>query len=679
MKFKEKKQKQVNNIRFKSIRSKLIRSMLLIAVIPILLIGGKAVIQISDITRTNFESTSNDITTNSKKLLDSEFNSIIDVITAFSNKDIFSNLNISEDSSIDDVPEIKDNLKLIQQSNSTIMSISFTFGKSKSYYSYPENYISENFNPALTDSFKAASQFNGNLFISNIYTDSNSNNEVVTIAKGIMRNKVCLGVISVDLNINAISGNLTNLLEDSNNEFILCDTNGHVIASTNSTLLGTSAVADYPIWNDIASNTKGLNTFILQNEKYLATYSTSEVTGWKFIYKIPENVLTQSIYSLLKDFAIAIILITLAVILISSKLSSGLSKNISKIKLCINNASKGNFTTKIDINSKDELQDLANSFNDMCINVSSLIKNVNSSVDDVNTASSNLNNMSMELTSSISQVNDTINQIAIGTTESTNDLTSLNNNMEDVSNAINNIDIATSNVNALATKANSLSEFGLDIINALIDKSNETKQSTYAVNEVIQLVSKSVEEIALMNNTISKITEQTNLLSLNAAIEAARAGDSGKGFAVVADQIRKLAEQTSVSAKDISKTITEIKSNVQSAVNKATETSSIVESQEHSVRQSQDIFTDIINSINILSVKVNEITEDVKGVTMQKNQVLAQVQNLSSIVEETSSGADDVSNFCQKVNSTTDEFLNASSKLKKLSDMLQLEINKFQF
>lgn len=664
----------------KSIHFKLLESMFLISIIPIIIICSVAFIKINDITSSNFKSSSTASTLGTKKLLDSQFENLINTLISFSKKDVFINGNISNKSTIDEFSEIKNDLKLIKESNSSILDIDFTFDKSKSYYSYPNNSISDDFDPTARESYKGASQFRDNAYISNIYKNSQSGNDCVTISYGVRKNSESIGVISIDLDLKNLSKSLTNMLgENSSFEFILCDINGQVIASTNEKLIDTKTVTEYSIWEKIRSNSSGVSEFSFNNQKYLGSYATSEVTGWKFINKIPEKVLTQSRNSLIRDFILIMVAVIIAIIVISTKFSNNLSNNILKIKNAFSEAASGNFNNKIVINSRDELQDLANSFNDMCINISSLLKSVNLSVDDVNSASLSLNDKSKELYSSISNVNEIINKIDLGTTDSTKNLESLSSNMEDVSNSINRIDSAAANVNNMASKANSLSEFGLDIINALIDKANETRKITYEVNNVIQLVSKSVEEIATMNDTITQITKQTNLLSLNAAIEAARAGESGRGFSVVAEQIKKLAEQTELSAKEISVTITHVKTNVENAVEKANETSNAVENQQNSVKKSHDIFRDIISSINTLSVKVNDISKDLGELTSRKDTVLNQVQSLSEIVAETSDGAGNVACVCQKVDETTTEFLDSSNKLKHLSDNLQSEINKFNY
>lgn len=664
----------------KSIHFKLLRIMLLISIIPIIVIGSVSFVKISDITINNFNNSSSAAVLNSKKLLDSQFEGLINPIISFSKRDIFlKNSNISGKSLIEDFPEIKENLKLIKESNKSISSIDFTFDKSKSYYSYPENKMDGDFKATDRESYKGAAGFRDTPYITNIYKNKENNTDSVTIAYGIRRGNELIGVASIDLDLGNLSKSLVNMFDEGNYEFIVCDINGHVIGSTNSEIIDTKIVSEYSNWDSIRSNEKGTSKATTADGEYVVSYVTSEVTGWKFIYKIPQSVLTESRNSLIGGFALLIIIVFLGVIMTSTRFSNNLSKNILKIKDAINGAALGNFNTKISLNSKDELENLANSFNQMCTNVSSLIQNVNSSAEDVNSASLSLNDKSKEISSDISNVNKTINKINLGTTESTKELEELTSNMNDVSDSINRIDSGAINVKSIADKANTLSEFGLDIIDVLIDNSNNTKEMSYEVNSSIQLVFKSVEEIAVLNETITKITQQTNLLALNASIEAARAGEAGKGFTVVAEEIKKLAEQTEASAKHIKNTIMHIKTNVEIAVEKGNQTSTAVSNQENSVKKSRDIFTDIISSINNLSVKVNEISNDLNKLTNKKEQVLNQVQSLYSIVTETSEGADNVELLCGKVDEATSEFIGASSKLKVLSDNLKEEINKFNY
>ena len=172
----------------KSIHFKLLQSMFLISIIPIIIICSVAFIKINDITSSNFTSSSTTSTLGTKKLLDSEFENIINTLISFSKKDIFISGDLSMKSTIDEYSEIKNDLKFIKGSNSSIISVDFTFDKSKSYYGYPEKVVASDFNPTSRAVYKGGSGYKDNAYISNIYKNLDTNTDCVTIAYGI-RNK----------------------------------------------------------------------------------------------------------------------------------------------------------------------------------------------------------------------------------------------------------------------------------------------------------------------------------------------------------------------------------------------------------------------------------------------------------------------------------------------------------
>lgn len=231
----------------------------------------------------------------------------------------------------------------------------------------------------------------------------------------------------------------------------------------------------------------------------------------------------------------------------------------------------------------------------------------------------------------------------------------------------------------MAESTNELGKEGLQLVEDIKSKSDVTKNSTTEVYNVVSDVSYSIEKIQNINKAISDITEQTNLLALNAAIEAARAGEAGRGFAVVSDQIRKLAEETSQSAKQIDAIITEINTNAEQAVNKAKLTTDAVKSQEDVVNHSQEIFTKIINELDEVTSKIYEISRSTESVNKMKDNVSHQVDSLSSILEETAAGTEEVTASAEEVSAATQEFVVNFSKLKEMADDLNNQIDHFKF
>ena len=185
-------------------------------------------------------------------------------------------------------------------------------------------------------------------------------------------------------------------------------------------------------------------------------------------------------------------------------------------------------------------------------------------------------------------------------------------------------------------------------------------------------------DISKMNNAISEITKQTDLLSLNASIEAARAGEAGKGFAVVADEIRKLAEETAGTAKEIEETVRLISETTERAVEDVYLTINVMEEQDKVVLQSKETFENIISSVNELAHSVQDISTSIKVVNNMKNQVVSNVHNLSAILEETAAGTEEVAASAIEVSDSTEKVVEELTGLRDLSIELSDKIDVFE-
>jgi methyl-accepting chemotaxis protein len=184
-------------------------------------------------------------------------------------------------------------------------------------------------------------------------------------------------------------------------------------------------------------------------------------------------------------------------------------------------------------------------------------------------------------------------------------------------------------------------------------------------------------QISNISDALTAITAQTNLLSLNASIEAARAGDAGKGFAVVASEIRNLAEQSKQSTAEIKVIIESIQSKAATAAESIKNTKQVVEEQDVAVVHTQEIFDEILKSIENMTIKVKEIRGSILITNENKSALLSSIENISSVSEETASASEEVTASTEEINATMEEFARYSANLKKLADQLGLEVSRF--
>jgi methyl-accepting chemotaxis protein len=216
------------------------------------------------------------------------------------------------------------------------------------------------------------------------------------------------------------------------------------------------------------------------------------------------------------------------------------------------------------------------------------------------------------------------------------------------------------------------------MINTLIEKSNKTKIATSEVNDIVQDMNESTKQINAISEKIANITEQTNLLSLNASIESARAGEAGRGFAVVADEIRKLAEESKSSTEEIKAIIASIQMKSDTAVKAIALTENVVNEQELAVDQTQHIFSEILKSIEVMITKVNEVKMAIVDINEKKQLTVSEIENISFISEQTASASEEVSASSEEISATMEELTAHSSELQILAEQLGIEINKFK-
>jgi methyl-accepting chemotaxis protein len=219
---------------------------------------------------------------------------------------------------------------------------------------------------------------------------------------------------------------------------------------------------------------------------------------------------------------------------------------------------------------------------------------------------------------------------------------------------------------------------GLNMIETLTEKSNKTKLATGEVKDIVQDMNESTKKINAISETISNITEQTNLLSLNASIESARAGEAGKGFAVVAEEIRKLAEESKISTQEIKTIIEMIQEKSNTAVEAIQLTGIIVNEQDLAVAQTQEIFSEILKSIQIMITKVDEVKISIVDINEKKQSTVAEIKNISFISEQTASASEEVTASSEEITATMEELTEHSSDLQILAEKLMNKISEFK-
>ncbi|MBP1155078.1 MULTISPECIES: methyl-accepting chemotaxis protein [unclassified Paenibacillus] len=331
-----------------------------------------------------------------------------------------------------------------------------------------------------------------------------------------------------------------------------------------------------------------------------------------------------------------------AVIIIGILIALFLSKMIVRPILIVTEklnefaSNGGDLTNRIHVASKDEIGDLAQSFNALIESFRQMIENISDNASQVAAASQ--------------QISASSEEIASGTTSQANDVQTMSELFKELSAAINLVAISAEQAAELSSNTLAIANDGGTVIRSSIDGMNQVNQQMSKLEEDSNKIGEIIE-------VIDDISEQTNLLALNAAIEAARAGEQGRGFAVVADEVRKLAERSGEATKQITGIIKGMQENTKQSVIAVGE--GVFTSQ-----QTGTAFEKIIAVVNDSAQKVTEIAAASEQQAAQSSEVLVSIENISAATEEAAASSQETAATAQSLAKLAEDLNHMVSNFK---------------
>lgn len=372
-----------------------------------------------------------------------------------------------------------------------------------------------------------------------------------------------------------------------------------------------------------------------KGKPYLYLYTPLEGQEAMVCALIPSKMITKQADEMLTITVTLVVIASFIAIFIGTIFASGISKAITKAINILNKTAKGDLTVKADLNRNDEFEQLADGINDMIEGVKKLIrrtslvsKNVAGNAGEVSENSEILLSATEEITRAVEEIEDGANVQAADA----QDCLAL---MSNLSNQIGMMTERAENMGDITDKTQVIIREGTVIVGELSDKANDTANITKVVINDIQKLGEKSLAVSEIIGTINDVAEQTNLLSLNASIEAARAGAAGRGFAVVAEEIRKLAVQSRNAADQIGDIIDEIVEQTEKTVSTTKEAENIVESQGVSLQNTVDVFYNINSHVENLTANLIQILDGIFEIERTKDETMKAVGSITSTTQQT--------------------------------------------
>ena len=351
---------------------------------------------------------------------------------------------------------------------------------------------------------------------------------------------------------------------------------------------------------------------------------------------------------------------------------------IKKLVAHTEQVAQGDLTKTIDIQSKDEIGRLVTSFSAMQQQLQATLSHVNETAQHVVIGADTLEQSVNQVNEATNQVSSAIQEIAANTEQVSSDAKQTLAIVSAITNQINDISTTTTHLTTEAIHASSVAMEGNNSVQKSVQGIDTISQSAKTSLTITEKMNTRAQEVSQITKIISSISDQINLLALNAAIEAARAGEYGKGFAVVADEIRSLAEQSAISASNISTLIGEMQNDSNNTVMAITNVVTKIDEESSNIYSAGETFKDISTLVDTIKSDIQSVTATIQHIAASSHQMLETTNITVNALQETNDNSQNIAASIEEQSASTEEMLSITIELNEMINNLTEQIRHFK-
>lgn len=564
-------------------------------------------------------------------------------------------------------------LDTIQSAKSDVVELTYVGTEKGIFMTSPttlEN--SSDFDPRERPWYKEAMENNTEVIITEPYISNSTNKVVVTIAKATADNK---GVVAIDLKLDSLADILNSVKIGEEGYLFLLDRTKHYISHPTAEA-GSEASEDF--FEKLYTSDTGKVNYITEGEQKRLAFTTNELTGWKIAGAMHLTEVDKNVAPIM-NFSISIIVIAL---LLGGILVLLLVRSFSKpIKLLVEASeriSQKDLSVGVELNTNDEFEVLAKAFNQMRENLNDIISRVHLESTNLASASEQLSASTDQNTLATEQISTSIQEVAIKSGHQSESIEDSEKMTIEMAESVYQIVTSSNEVSATATNTMSAVNEGNKALETTVNQMKYIKENTHELAHNIEGLGHLSNQISNIVDVITAISDQTNLLALNAAIEAARAGEHGKGFAVVADEVRKLAEESAQSAVQIKELIEQIHSVTGNTVKSMETATNEVDKGIVIANNAGESFMTITGYVDTISEQVKRVNSEIEAISTSTEQFIQTFKDVASIGVIISSETQNVSASTEEQLASMEEISHSAASLTEIAEELQELVGQFK-